>query len=445
MRLRRGIRTMGLAAVIALGDARALPAQAPVAEPVDRIAAVVGERAVLISELYERLGQLRDQGQQLPDDTTEAFRTLQLQILQQMVDEEVVYQRARRDTSINVTDAELQGAVDQQFRRVRGQFRTEPEFRAALQGSGWSTPDEYRRWLTDQQRREAYFTRYVQTQRQQGKLRSGTVTDAEMRQYYDAAAQGGQLPQTPPTITFRQILLSPRPSEAARQAALLRLDSIRGAIERGADFATVARQVSEDEGSKAAGGDLGSFRRGTMVRQFEEVAFALRPGIVSPPVRTEYGYHLILVDRILPGEIKARHILIKPVITNTEGAAARARADTVATLLRGGANLDSLLRVYGDSGELRQLGPTLRDSLPTGYREALANAQTGQIVGPAPMTPETPLNSRWLVVQVVSSQGAHTASYEEVRDRIRLQLIDQRGMRNMLDDLRKRTYIDIRL
>lgn len=80
-----------------------------------------------------------------------------------------------------------------------------------------------------------------------------------------------------------------------------RIESLGQRIESGEDFAAVAREGSEDPGSAAQGGDLGWVERGLMVPAFEEALFALEPGTMSEPVKTEYGYHLIRVDEVEAG------------------------------------------------------------------------------------------------------------------------------------------------
>lgn len=417
-------------------------------ELIDRIVAVVGETAILLSDVNERVQQARSGGMQVPEDSVQLL-AMQRQILQTLIDDELVYQRARRDTSIQVTDQEVANAVDQQYRTVRAQFRTEPEFLAAIRGAGWPTIEEYRRYLTEQSRRAAYAERFVDRQKRDGKLRAGIITDEEMRAFFDEARRAGQLPRLPATISFRQVVLSPRPSDSARVRAFRLADSLRAAIEAGADFAEIARRFSDDLGSRETGGDLGFFRRGTMVRRFEDVAFNLRVGPVSPPVETEYGWHLIKVDRASPGEIKARHILVSPVISAAEQAVARRLADSVAALVRAGASIDSLARAVGDSAEYssRAVTSTNRDSLPTGYARAFANAQVGTIAGPAPLNPEVSDSSRvrWFVARVTDLKPARDPDFEDLREQVRQRLIEQKGFRNMIEDLRRQTYVDIRL
>jgi peptidyl-prolyl cis-trans isomerase SurA len=249
----------------------------------------------------------------------------------------------------------------------------------------------------------------------------------------------------PPTVSFTQIVIAPKPSEEARREAYRRADSVRVAIERGADFATMARQFSDDFTTRENGGDLGFFRRGVMVRQFEEVAFAIRPGVVSPVVPSPFGYHVIMVDRIQSAEVKARHILFTPAIGPAELAAARALADSVAALIRGGASADSLARLYGDSAEPRQIGPADRTQMDSTYARAMADADSGAVVGPFAVNPELPTRTRFVVAHVTDVQPERQFTFEEVRDQLRGGLLRERGIRNLITDLRRQTYVDVRL
>ena len=78
--------------------------------------------------------------------------------------------------------------------------------------------------------------------------------------------------------------------------ALAKAQSLRQRIQGGEDFAKLATQESDDTGSGANGGDLGTFRHGQMVPTFEQAAFAMKPGEVSEPVKTQFGYHVIRLE-----------------------------------------------------------------------------------------------------------------------------------------------------
>src|SRR6266550_3370757 len=96
-------------------------------------------------------------------------------------------------------------------------------------------------------------------------------------------------------------------------------------------------ETAADSVSREQGGVLGWFRRGVMVKEFEDVAFRLRPGAISDVVRTEFGFHIIQVERAQPAEIMARHILIQPTISAAQIAIARRQADSVHDALAHGA------------------------------------------------------------------------------------------------------------
>jgi peptidyl-prolyl cis-trans isomerase D len=110
----------------------------------------------------------------------------------------------------------------------------------------------------------------------------------------------------PERLTVRHILLTvpANASDAAARQVRDRLAGLRAEIEAGADFAAVAEASSEDSVSAAQGGDLGIVERGMMDPAFEQAAFSLEKGVVSEPVRSRFGYHLIEVTEIKGGEVK---------------------------------------------------------------------------------------------------------------------------------------------
>lgn len=440
MRIRRWAAAWALAFLAAPA---LLPAQER-PEPIDRIVAVVGDRPILLSEVEEELLLLQSQGQQLPTDSA-GRNTLRRQVLERMVDEEVLYQKARQDTTITVTDADVQNAVDEQARRVRSQFPSEAEFRAQLSAAGFGTPEEYRRWLADQQRRSAYQQRFLEKLRGEGKLRGGAVSEAEVREAF-AAAQA-QAQRRPATVTLRQIVVAPQPTPLARAAALTRAESALAEVRRGADFSTVARRLSNDVASREQGGDLGWFRRGAMVQAFDRVAFRLRPGQVSDIVATPFGYHIILVDRVQPGEVKARHILITPVITARELDAARVIADTVRARLGSGADFDSLYALFADTAEQKLIGPMPRAQLQERgpfYSAAIEGLGAGDLSPVFPLAPEDSLRTKYAVVRLDDVQPERAYTFEEVREQVRQNLQREKAVRDYIRGLRRQTYVSIR-
>jgi peptidyl-prolyl cis-trans isomerase SurA len=417
-------------------------AQQPAADSalvIDKVLAVVGNRPVLASQVDEEIFS-RSQGQSLPSEPG-AVEALRKEVLQSIVDEELLVQKAQRDTSIQVTDKEIAEGVEQQVKKVRANFTSEVDYHAELKKAGFETPEEYRRWLTDQQRRAAYQNRMIEKLRADGKLKPVPPTEQEMMAYFDA--QKGKLGSRPATISFRQIVVTPQPSPEAKARAKAKADSILLELRSGADFATAAKRFSQDPGSKDQGGSLNWFRRGVMVPEFERVAFSLRPGVVSDPVESPFGYHLIQVERVQPGEVQARHILIVPEIDSAHVDSARARADSVRARLVGGASFDSLQRRYHDPSAEKEAEQVPVDKLPENYAKVIGEADSGAVT-PVFALPGTGGREQFAVVQVTGRRPEGDIRYEDVKERIREQLGQQLAIRRYLDRLRQSTYVDVR-
>jgi peptidyl-prolyl cis-trans isomerase SurA len=407
---------------------------------VDRVVAVVGNRPVLASQVDEEIFSRQSQGAKVPT-TPEGLNGVRHQIVSSIIDEELLVQQAQRDTSIKVTDEEIASGVEEQVRKVRSNFTSEVDYRAELKKAGFQTPEEYRRWLTDQQRRAALQNRLIEKLRTDGKLKPVAPTEKEMRAFFDE--QKATLGSRPATVSFRQIVISPTPSAGAKLKAKAQADSIVLELRRGADFATAARRFSQDPGSKEQGGSLNWFRRGVMVPEFERVAFALKPGVVSDPVESPFGYHIIQVERIQPGEVQARHILIVPQIDSVHVDSARAIAESVHKAVVGGASFDSLQRIYHDRSAERDAESVPVTKLPETYGKVIGEADSGAVL-PVFTMPGAGGRDQFVVLKVTNRRPEGEIRYEDVRDRIRDQLGQTLAIRRYLDRLRKATYVEIR-
>src|SRR5438270_9278564 len=287
-----GVTVIVLAWAALAAAALAAQGRAATDRPVDRIVAVVGTRPILASQVEEQLVLAQSQGQKVPEDSV-GRNAARRQVLSQMVDEELLVQQAERDTTIKVTDQEVQDAVEQTVQNVRKQFTSIPEFQSQLRAAGFVSEEEWRRWLADQQRRAILQQRLIEGLKQKGKLRPIAPSDAEMRAFWESNRE--QQAKRPAAISFRQIVIVPKPDSVASVRALQLAESLVVALRAGANFGEVAKKYSADSASREQAGELGWFRRGVMVKQFEDVAFRLRPGPISGAVPTEFGYHIIQV------------------------------------------------------------------------------------------------------------------------------------------------------
>lgn len=123
------------------------------------------------------------------------------------------------------------------------------------------------------------------------------VDEAEVQAYFEGNSDNYRVPEER-SASHILITVEEGASDADKEAALEKIQQARARIEAGEDFSAVAKEESDDPGSALAGGSLGFFGRGAMVPEFEEVAFSLEEGVVSEPVLSSFGYHIIRVDEI---------------------------------------------------------------------------------------------------------------------------------------------------
>jgi peptidyl-prolyl cis-trans isomerase SurA len=431
---RLGSLAVGLALLGPIG-ARA---QAPM--PVDRIVAVVGSQPILESEVEEQIAQSKASGQAIPQDSA-GLAVYRHRLLDNMIDAELLVQQAERDTTVKVTEQEVLDAVEQTVKNVRARFTSEAEFQRQVR-IAFGTVEEWRRLLTREQRRSILQQRLIETLRQKEKIKPISPTDAQMRAFWEENKGQGQ--QRPATVSFRQIIVVAKPDSAARARALATADSLVGVLRGGADFATLARRFSDDSATRDSGGTLGWFRRGTMVKPFEAVAFRLRPGAISDVVETDFGYHIIQVDRVQPAEVLARHILIAPRVSPAQVAVARERADSVRMALGRGESFDSLARRYGDESAPKLAEAVPLTELAPEYQQ-LFSADTTRGLKPVLALGATSTRPQFAVIDVTARLPAGEVTYDDVREQIRTQLAQQLGVQHYVDQLRRQTYIDIRL
>ncbi|MES2123860.1 MAG: peptidylprolyl isomerase, partial [Gemmatimonadota bacterium] len=432
-------------AVLLLGGATGpLQAQDAGSEVVDRVVAVVGSTPILRSQVDEEVFA-RYQAPNSPPSDPAALRQLRRTLVDTLIFNELMYQAAQKDTMIKVTDQEVNDAVEALVRSLRKQIISEVDFTNELKNAGFQSQDEWRRMLQEQQRKALVIGRYRERLRDENKLKPKAPTEREMRAFYQALKDTGRLPPVPTSVSVKQIVVAPRPSEQARAASKALADSIVTELRKGADFAVAARRFSMDPSSRENGGDLGWFRRGTMVREFEQVAFALKPGTVSDPVESPFGWHIIQVQRVQPTEVQARHILIMPPVDSADEARARARALEIYNLVSAGASFDSLQREAHDPGEEKEISSYPVDSLLPAYAKALAGVDTAQVTTPFPLEiPGQPFRTKWAVVKVIKRTPAGDLSYETAKERIRDLLGRQLGENAFLEELRAKTYVDVR-
>lgn len=444
--MRNSLTLAAVAAVVLAAPLAAqlgTPQQAAGGPPVvDGVVAVVGTTPILRSDVEERLAQARAAGQKMPDDSV-GQQAMIRSILDAIIDEELLVQKAKEE-KVEVADNDVNADVDKRMQTIRSRFTTEKEFRDELKRSGFGTVDEFRRWLMDQSRRNQLQQKLFEKLRQDGKIAPAAVSPAEVDEFFKK--NSSQLQKLPATVTLRQIVVAPKPSPKEDSAAVAKAESLYVEIQKGGDFEQIAKRESMDPSTKELGGDLGWRRRGDFVPEFDRVYFGLRPGVVSPPIKTVFGYHLIRVDRVQPAEVKGRHILIRPKLDSADIQAARAEAAEVAKEWRAGVSFDTLRVKHHDPSEESTIPqPFPQAQLPQEYQTAIAGHQANDILDPFVIEDKARGTPKFFVVQITTIAGEHEPTVADWREKIRDQLAEEKSIRRYLDGLRKESYVSIRI
>jgi parvulin-like peptidyl-prolyl isomerase len=245
------------------------------------------------AKMKEIIAQLKEQA---PDKAKDAagYKLLEQRVLDYMVTLKIAEAKAA-SLKVAVTDKDIQDQVDQAKAYFGGD---QAKFDAALKQEN----------ITLEQLKASFRERTLLTKVAEAVTKDVTIPAAEIQKYYDQ--NKAQFKQDE-ARTARHILFAPgggTPDAAGTYTdaqwadALAKAEKARQEIVNGADFATKAKELSSDTGTKPQGGDLGVVQKGTMVPEFETSVFGLKKGEISQPVKTQYGYHLIEVTEITPAK-----------------------------------------------------------------------------------------------------------------------------------------------
>jgi peptidyl-prolyl cis-trans isomerase C len=273
------------------GSAVSAPVEIPLHQTSAGVVARVDGVDVKAAEVTEEINRLR--AQVLPSRPAEEQARLIPMIHRQAIENainRVLLLAHAAKSGIAVSDAD----VENQYVQFKGNFPSPEEFDKQMRESNL-TPEKVKDRFRENLLLNALLEKNLQS--------NPAVSEDEIAAFYRSNPSQFQRPEQ---VRASHILLragqEETPDVRARKRA--RADSVMAVLRRGTDFAVVARQVSEDPGSAAQGGDLNYFGRGQMVPQFEAAAFSLAVGAVSGVVETPFGYHIIkVVDRKAAGEV----------------------------------------------------------------------------------------------------------------------------------------------
>jgi len=273
----------------------------PSASFVDGVAAVVEEKIVLKSDLNQMANMMAIQQRIDPDKDFDKYINLRVAVLRSMVDQKILLEMAEEDTTIEAAEKEVDQALEQQIETILQQAGGKAAAEKMLGQSINSFRSEFWFDMRDKIVSEKY---------QQKMLAKIKVSKKDVLSFFKTYKDS--LPFFPTEAKIRHILIKPEPSDSIKKETLSFLNKIKDQITKGDDFGALAEKHSMDPGSKKKGGDLGWVKRGSLLKNFEEVAFTIKPKSVSDPIKTEVGYHILEVLERKGNKARVRHLLISP-------------------------------------------------------------------------------------------------------------------------------------
>jgi peptidyl-prolyl cis-trans isomerase SurA len=412
------------------------------ADLVDRVVALVDESPILLSEVEAQL-QVALQGLGIDPGDSARVRQLRDEILERQIDQRVLAEEARREGLV-VDEAEVVRAVDQAIARNLEDMGSREFFEHQLEQEGISE-EELRLRYADQARTEMLVSRLVQREIG-GEI---AVTSEEVREYYDA--HRSELPQRQAAIHLQHVLIRVRPDSILVDKARSLASDVAGQITSGElSFADAARRYSDDPNGRE-GGDLFRIERGDLAdrlgQAFEDALFELEPGVISAPLESPLGFHLMLVHERDPdgGWVRPSHILFGLPLVQADQARAELRARDLLDELQRGATFEQLAERHSDDPQSAERGGDLgwipREALDPVILGATDSLEIG--AASAPVAAEGAFHIFRVLGRESGREYAFDEIEEELADWVRNQKMEER-YRAFVDEVKGRHYIERR-
>ncbi|MDA8895069.1 peptidylprolyl isomerase [Flavobacteriales bacterium] len=264
---------------------------------IDGIAGIVGNNIVLNSDIEQQLLQYQAQGLEIDS-------ALRVQVLEDLLFQKLMLHQALLD-SIVVTENEVLNEVDSRIDNFIAQLGGEDQLESYFDKKIYEIKEEMF---------EPIESSLLIQRVRYGITSSVTITPSEIRSFFGTFSSDS-LPIVNEEVEVAQILKLPPASSSAVSETKKKLEKLKSRIAKGESFGTLAILYSEDPGSSRNGGLYTSIKRGMFVKEFEAVMFSLEVGEVSDVFKTEYGYHIMVLEERREDEVDVRHLLMSPKIS----------------------------------------------------------------------------------------------------------------------------------
>lgn len=313
---------------------------------VDGIIATVGDFIILDSDIDLAFIEMESQGVSTKNIT-------RCEVLGSLLEDKLYAHQALQDSTIVVRDAEINAELEEKLSVILEQVGG--DINKVVKFYNKKNEEEFR----------TFFFEILKNNKLTSQMRAKVIDDLEItpeevRTFFKKIPKE-DLPVFGAELEVSQIVLQPKVSDAERKRIIDRLNEIRREVlEEGASFKTRAVIYTDDRASAPNGGFYKINRKTQFVKEFKDVAFSLNEGEISKPFETEFGYHIIMVEKIRGQELELRHILMSPKVSDEALKEARERAITIRKrIMDGEITFAEAARTMSDEKETRANGGVL--------------------------------------------------------------------------------------
>lgn len=417
-----------------------LPVNTAKKQKVDGIVATVGDYLILDSDIDKSYLELASQGNSVKDIT-------RCQMLNSLLEDKLFAHQAVQD-SIVVKDEEVKEKMAEQIAYMVEQIGS---MEKVVQYFKKDTEEDFRSELFD----------IIKTNKLTGEMKRKIIdgveiTPEETRTFFKSIPED-ELPVFGAEMEVAQIVVQPKVSEEEKQRVINRLKEIKAEVLAGSSFKTRAVIYSDDRGSAANGGFYKINRKTQFVKEFKDVAFSLGEGEISEPFETEFGFHIIMVEKIKGQEVELRHILMMPKVSDKALKEAKEKITLIKSRIESGEiSFAEAARTLSDEKETRANGgilinPKTQDTHfeltkmdPSLYSE-VSNLKDGAIT--APILDDDPRSGKkYKIITVTNRIDEHTADYAKDYIKIKELALKEKQIKAITkwtNEKIKETYIKI--
>ena len=409
---------------------------------IDGVSAVVGDYVILESDIDKTLVEMKSQG--IP---TKGITRCQL--LGKLMEDKLYAHHAIQD-SLEISIEEIYSTVDQIVENFIQQL-----------GTIEKVLDFYNKEDESSFRQEIFEINKIQKLSmlmQQKIVGDIEVTPEEVRIFFENIPQH-ELPVFGTELEISQIVIEPKVSDKERDRIINQLSTFREDIlERGSSFASKAILYSQDPGSRSSGGKYTLHRkRPRMVKEFRDEAFSLEEGEISQPFKTDFGWHILQVDKIRGQEVDIRHILLTPKIEANQLRDAKKKLDSIRKrLIDNEINFKDAALAYSDEKETKfnggilinpQTGDTrfeLTNLDPTLYSQ-IRNLEDGELSQPLIEEDRSGLK-KYKILKVSNRYDEHVANYSLDYSKIKSLALKEKQLKAIqkwMDEKIESTYVNV--